>query len=120
MKAGSYSVSVTTGGNHIYCGQGSSNPCSPFTLTVDPGPTVAGVTEVESLVAPGLDSILEAVAGEVGYMTIQAKDTYGNNKLVGGDAFEAQFKKCSDNALPQCTATGISYKGVVADRKSVV
>jgi hypothetical protein len=70
-------------------------------------------------VAPALDSIVEAVAGEVGYMTIQAKDAFGNNKLIGGDNFEAQFQACSGNRNPvtePCPLSGVSYKGVVSDQ----
>jgi len=107
LKAGTYTVSVKTGGNHIYCGQGSADSCSPFDLVVSPGATVASTSEVASLVAPAMDSIVEGVAGEIGYITIQAKDTFGNKKLTGGDNFLATFT--------HQTAANSKCNGVVLD-----
>jgi len=43
-KAGKYTVHVKTGGTDIYCGLGEQNKCSPFDLTVKPGPTVPSLS----------------------------------------------------------------------------
>ena len=88
LKAGYYELSVLTGGTHIYCGRGEADPCSPFALTVEPGAALASACEEESAPAPEADSLVEAAAGDVGAFAIMSKDTYGNNRWEGGDAFE--------------------------------
>ena len=83
--SGAYDVEITIGGTHIYCGMGSSEPCSPFSIVVAPGPTSHETTVATG---PGLSN---AVAGVVSSFDIQAKDTYGNNRLVGGDEFDIKL-----------------------------
>lgn len=89
VKAGDYKVHVKTGGNHIYCGLGEENKCSPFDMKVVSGPTVASMCEAESF--SYLDSLVEAMAGETGKIFLQAKDAYGNNRKTGGDNIVAMF-----------------------------
>ena len=59
LKAGTYRVHVKTGGTDIYCGLGEEDKCSPFTLTVLPGATLASNCEVESSFDP-VDYLVEA------------------------------------------------------------
>ena len=106
LKAGSYSVHVRTGGNHIYCGLGEKNKCSPFDLTVEPGPTLPSSCEAQSA-SFGFDALVEVVAGETGTIAVQAKDAYGNNRQVGGDDVIAIFTNLSGK--------GIQYRGSVFD-----
>ena len=80
--SGNYSISITMGGTHIYCGKGVSKKCSPYSAYVAPGPT-----SHETSIATG-HGMSDAVAGVVSSFTIQAKDTYGNLRLVGGDTFD--------------------------------
>ncbi|KAL3774885.1 hypothetical protein ACHAW5_007303 [Stephanodiscus triporus] len=107
LKAGSYQVHVMTGGTDIYCGLGEENKCSPFTLTVLPGATLASNCETESSFNP-VDSLVEARAGEIGKLYLQAKDAFGNNRVVGGDDVVARFESMAN--------PDIQYRGNVVDR----
>lgn len=107
LYAGSYQLSVRMGDFDIYCGHGESNKCSPFALTVNPGPTVSAVTEAESPYNQTMDYLVEAIAGQLSYFYIQAKDAYGNNRRTGGDAFRALFTLVSNDA--------VQYKGNIED-----
>jgi len=92
-------VHVKTAGTEIYCGLGEVNKCSPFSLFVEPGLTVAQTTEAESRAAPGMDSLVEAGAGDTGSFSIQAKDTFGNNRITGGDTFVTMMTLQSDPSI---------------------
>jgi hypothetical protein len=107
LKAGSYQVHVKTGGTDIYCGLGEENKCSPFTLTVLPGATLASKCEAESSFDP-VDNLVEARAGDAGKIYLQAKDSFGNNRRLGGDDVNAKFK---DVLNPD-----VQYRGNVVDR----
>ena len=89
LKARHYKVHVRTGGTDIYCGLGEKNKCSPFDLIVRPGQSIASMCEAES--NSSVDSLVKAIAGEIGVFTIQAKDSFGNNRDVGGYTFLAKF-----------------------------
>ena len=106
LKAGRYKVSVRTGGMDIYCGLGATSPCSPFDLTVSPGPVSAATSEAESTVG-AMDHLLEAAAGDVAEFSIQAKDVYGNNAAIGGAAFRFVARNNEDGDL--------SYTGKLID-----
>jgi hypothetical protein len=54
-----------------------------------------------------MDSLVEAAAGDTASFSIQAKDTYGNNRLTGGDAFEVMM---THQIYPQ-----IRYRGTTQD-----
>ena len=108
LKAGSYQVHVKTGGTDIYCGLGEENKCSPFILTVLPGATLASNCEVESSFDP-VDSLVEARAGDIGKVYVQAKDAFGNNRIVGGDEVVARFASVAN--------PDIQYRGNVVDRE---
>ena len=54
------------------------------------------------------DGLSEAVAGDVARFSIQAKDTYGNNRLTGGDSFQV--------LLEHTNAANVRYQGNVVDR----
>ncbi|CAM9800578.1 unnamed protein product [Ectocarpus sp. 6 AP-2014] len=106
-KAGNYSLSVrTAAGAHIYCGLAQEEACSPFEVVVSPGPTTASTCEAEGDASPAMDSLAEGVAGMTGYFNIQAKDTFGNNRLEGGD-------EVSVHAVLSESTT--SYRGAVVD-----
>jgi hypothetical protein len=106
-KAGNYHVSVKTGdGQHIFCGLGEENKCSPFPLTVRPGATVPAMSEATSR-ALSADGIVSATAGINGIIDVQAKDAYGNSQEEGGDDFIALFTSADDN--------NVMYRGVVED-----
>ena len=112
-KAGKYTVHVKTGGTDIYCGLGEQNKCSPFDLTVKPGPTVPSLCEAGSVLPAtsspvGEDShMVEVRAGERGLIQLQAKDAYGNNRDVGGDDFLVKFTSRADD--------NVQYRGNVLD-----
>jgi len=89
LQSGTYEVHVKTGGHHIYCGLGEENKCSPFSLDVFPGPTIASMSEAQSI--NDIDSLMEYRTGDIGKFYIQAKDAFGNNRKVGGDTFEVKF-----------------------------
>jgi hypothetical protein len=55
-----------------------------------------------------MDYLVEAVAGEYGTLYIQAKDAFGNNQIVGGDAFRVIFTLLTDSA--------VQYQGTVDDQ----
>lgn len=97
LKAGIYTVSVKMGIHDIHCGQAESEPCSPFPLLVEPGPTVPQMSEAESPADESMDYLVESVAGEFGYFYIQAKDAYGNNQIKGGDQFDVMFTLSTDS-----------------------
>jgi hypothetical protein len=107
LKAGSYQVHVKTGGTDIYCGLGEENKCSPFALEVLPGETLASNCEAESSFDP-VDNFVEARAGDVGKIYLQAKDAFGNNRASGGDEFIVTFKSVIN--------PDIRYRGNVVDR----
>jgi len=107
LKAGTYQVHVKTGGTDIYCGLGEDNKCSPFTLTVLPGATLASTCEVEASFDP-VDDMVEAKAGEIGNLYLQAKDAFGNNRISGGDDVLVLFKSTSN--------PDIQYRGNAVDR----
>ena len=109
MKAGSYVVHVRTGGNDIYCGLGEINRCSPFDLTVAPGPTLPSMCEAQSSTI-GFDSLIEVVAGKTGTIILQAKDTFGNNRQVGGDIVSISFTNLNNG--------NIQYRGSVHDNSN--
>jgi hypothetical protein len=110
LKSGYWKLHVKSGGTDIECGRGSAGACSPFTLFVDPGPTIAQTTEVEGALSPLMDGLVEAAAGDMAYFSIQAKDTYGNNRIVGGDEVRAVLAY-DDNR-------NINYRGHVNDHKN--
>ena len=89
------------GGTHIYCGLGVIDKCSPFAVTVVPGPTSHETTE-----ATGLPGLSNAVAGVVSTFAVQAKDTYGNNRLIGGDELDITLTHA---------VSGSSFVAVVED-----
>ena len=66
LASGPYQIHVEMGGRDIYCGLGEDDKCSPFALTVIPGPTVPSMSEVESPSFEVMDYLLEAVTGEFG------------------------------------------------------
>ena len=103
VTSGSYKVNVKMGGTHIYCGQGAANKCSPFDVTVAPGPTSHDTSDATGL------GLTDAVAGTVATYTIQAKDVYGNNRLTGGEA--SKFT----NVLTLQSDSNVQYQGVVDD-----
>ena len=107
LYAGIYQVSVKMGDFDIYCGQGETNKCSPFSLTVDPGPTVSAMSEAESPYNQTMDYLVESIAGQLSYFYIQAKDAFGNNRRTGGDPFRALFTLISNDA--------VQYKGNIND-----
>jgi len=107
-KAGMYTVHAKTGGTDIYCGLGEENRCSPFSLTVVPGPTVGSMCEAES--ESSVDSLVKARAGENGVIYVQAKDAYGNNRHIGGDNLIVKFSS-TDNP-------NIQYRGNIADQSN--
>jgi hypothetical protein len=112
LRTGKFEVNVQMGGDfdsglHIYCGNGEAEKCSPFDLTIVPGPTVPMYSEVESPSIEAMDYLVEAVAGEYGYFYIQAKDAFGNNQITGGDDFEVKFVNTADSS--------IEYRGNVDD-----
>ena len=102
MQAGAYTIDVTMGGSHIYCGFGAAEKCSPFAVVVEPGPTSHETTVATG---PGLSS---AVAGVVSAFNIQARDTYGNDRLEGGDA-------SSIEVVLTHAVSGAAFVAVVAD-----
>jgi hypothetical protein len=65
------------------------------------------VSECESPSTEVMDYLVEAVAGEYGYLYLQAKDAFGNNKQNGGDSIQATFTDSSNPA--------IIYRGNVDD-----
>ena len=100
VHAGAYSVRIQLGQRDILCGLGEvTPPCSPFSLLVTPGKTVAEKSEAESPSHEKMDYLREAVAGEFGYFYIQAKDSYGNNQVVGGDTFTATFSLSTNKSI---------------------
>jgi hypothetical protein len=118
LKSGYYKLHITSGGSDIECGRGSNYACSPFTLFVDPGPTVAVTTEAEGALSPLMDGLTEAAAGDMGYFFIQAKDTYGNNRIVGGDDIKAMLTFDADpfgKSSSMISRNPIQYRGHVVD-----
>ena len=107
LYAGSYRLSVQMGDFDIYCGQGEMNKCSPFALTIEPGPTVSAMSEAESPYNQTMDYLVEAVAGQMSYFYIQAKDAFGNDRGTGGDSFRALFTMVSNDA--------VQFKGNIND-----
>ena len=84
LKAGTYQAHVKTVGTDIYCGLGKENKCSPFTLTVSPGATLASNCEVESSFDP-VDNLVEARAGEI-------RNTFFKRKMhLGTIVFQAEM-----------------------------
>lgn len=112
LRAGHYVVSVKVGSHDIHCGQGQSNPCSPFDLEINPGPTVASMSEAESRSSASMDSLTEAVAGEPGYFDIQARDVYGNKQVRGGDSFDVMFTLSQSTSV---SSSPLQYRGSVTD-----
>ncbi|KAL9189871.1 hypothetical protein ACHAXT_009546 [Thalassiosira profunda] len=108
LKAGAYQVHVKTGGTDIYCGLGEENKCSPFALTVLPGPTLASNCEVESSFDP-IDHLVEARAGTTGTLYLQAKDAFGNNRNTGGDEVLVIFQSAANS--------DVRYRGNVLDNE---
>ncbi|CAN0406202.1 unnamed protein product, partial [Scytosiphon promiscuus] len=96
----------TAAGAHIYCGRPQEEACSPFQVVVAPGPTTPSTCEAEGDVSPAMDSLVEGVAGMTGYFNIQSKDTFGNNRLEGGDDV---------SVLAVLSESTLSYRGAVAD-----
>jgi len=121
LKSGYYKLHITSGGSDIECGRGSAFACSPFTLFVDPGPTVAVTTEAEGALSPLMDGLTEAAAGDMGYFHIQAKDTYGNNRIVGGDDMKAMLTFNADPFGKEASLISrnpIQYRGHVVDHNN--
>ena len=79
LRSGKWQLSIMAGGTDIYCGLEESQSCSPFTVSVAPGPVIAHSTEAESRLPPYMDSLTEASAGDMGVFYVQAKDTYGED-----------------------------------------
>jgi len=119
LKTGNYTVSIKAGGTaefhsdnsgtHIYCGSGSTAKCSPFPITVRPGRTVRQTTTASDIANEPLDALVEAAAGDVARFSIQAKDTFGNNHLIGDDTDE--FKVL----LTHQSNEKIRYRGNILD-----
>ncbi|KAL7430197.1 hypothetical protein ACHAXM_002057 [Skeletonema potamos] len=107
IKAGNYQVHVKTGGTDIYCGLGEGNKCSPFALEVLPGETLSSICEAESSFDP-VDNLVEARAGDVGKIYLQAKDAFGNNRRSGGDDVLVTFTSAVN--------PDVRYRGNVVDR----
>lgn len=77
-SAGTFSVSVSFAGEAV----GASTPmgASPYSVTVLPGRISYVTTSVSG------NGLTEGVAGDVSTMTLQARDSSGNQITVGGDA----------------------------------
>ncbi|KAF4031960.1 Fibronectin type III domain [Phytophthora infestans] len=93
--SGTYTVSIqTVNGIDIYCGLGKLHKCSPFALTVRPGPATPHTSQALGNAAATtygvLDGLIEAVAGLVSNFTIQARDTYAN-AADADDVFETKM-----------------------------
>lgn len=104
--SGQYSLYVqTVDGFDIYCGRGKLNKCSPFALTIQPGPTTPHRSQALGVAVTSygvIDELVEAVAGLVSNFTIQARDTYDNKKwgaAVGLDAFETKMVLVADRTV---------------------
>ena len=54
-----------------------------------------------------MDSLVEASTGDTASFSIQAKDTYGNNRITGGDAFVTMMTLQSD--------PDVQYRGTLLD-----
>ncbi|CAM9130727.1 unnamed protein product, partial [Phaeothamnion confervicola] len=113
-RAGNYTLHVrTAAGTDIYCGRGQADKCSPFAVVVAPGPTVGSKCEAEGATAPAMDGLTEAVAGVTGYLMVQAKDAFGNNRGVGGDDVAARIVPVSPSG--SSISSGAGYRGAVID-----
>jgi hypothetical protein len=115
LKSGFWKLHVQTGGTDIECGRGSAAACSPFTLFVDPGPTVAATTEAEGALSPIMDALVEASAGDMHYFSVQAKDAYGNNRITGGDPLRVSLNYLQGGDANTDTNANIAYRGHVID-----
>jgi hypothetical protein len=96
-------------GTDIYCAKGATAKCSPFDVTVLPGTTTRQTSTFSNFANLTKDGLSEAAAGDVSRFSIQAKDTYGNQRHEGGDAWSVVLK---------CTlgCGSASYRGNVVDR----
>ena len=103
--AGSHRMSLTLDGENIQCGVSSSS-CSPFDVTVAPGAAVTYTTEAEVSAGTPRDFLVEAVAGELAYFTVVARDAFGNVRSSGGDNVQATVSR-DDRAIDVYT-TGVS------------
>jgi hypothetical protein len=118
QRAGVYEVDIRAGGTaefhtemsgtRIYCGEGaSSQTCSPWTVEVMPGLTTRQTSTCSDIAAEPMDGLTEAAAGDVARFSIQAKDTFGNNRGVGGDDFEV--------ILTHVGKPSVKYRGNIRD-----
>jgi len=73
VRTGVTSGSVVSGGEHIRCGSAIA-PCSPFSVVVAPGPSVGRTSEIAG------SALRNAVAGQTKVLTVQARDTFFNNR----------------------------------------
>lgn len=88
LKAGNYRVYIQLAGRDIQCGsvKDEEAACSPFDMTVVPGPIAAHMSEAEG-------DMVHAVAGEVSAFLIQARDAYGNRCEADKDSgFEVRLR----------------------------
>ncbi|KAH9133873.1 hypothetical protein LEN26_006954, partial [Aphanomyces euteiches] len=108
--SGTYQISIQVGGTDIYCGLGVSNKCSPFTVVVTSGKTVAYTSKAIGFAAPQMDSLAEMIAGQASNFTIQAMDTYSNKREVGGDIFDTRVVLVADST--------VHYRGSVLEYQS--
>ena len=93
------------GGTHIYWQRRKQENAVHTQLMLLPYPTY------ETSIATG--HIYEyAVAGVVSSFTIQAKDTYGNLRLVGGDTFDVLLTNEVDS--------NTQYRGITLKTKAIV
>ena len=100
-------VALVGGGTDVYCGLGAVRKCSPFSLTVAPGPAVAASSYTSQLASAGQNGLSGGTAGETQTFSIFALDTYGNPRDVGGDDFTVLLSPL----VPGTPA----YRGDVAD-----
>ncbi|GLE03447.1 hypothetical protein PINS_up012349 [Pythium insidiosum] len=102
--SGTYQLSIQTlDGSEIQCGRGQSAACSPFSVTIAPGPTTPHTSQALGVATSTyglLDPLVEAVAGQAASFVIQARDTYGNARwTAGNDSFETTLVLTTDRRI---------------------
>ena len=110
--SGTYTVDVKMGGMDIYCGKGLHGKCSPFTV-----PVVSGDASHETSSAHG-QGLTDSVVGVVATFSIQARDTYGNLREVGGDVFDVTLTHSNNGAGNSDVGvqSDVQHKGIVEDK----
>lgn len=83
---------------------GSEFVGSPFKVVVGDGVVAASTSSAHGI------GLVHAVAGEMAYFTVQARDLAGNNRTTSGDAFTGILSRDRDgaqtSALPTYTGNG--------------